>query len=60
MLEKPGAVVGASNLHMHAAMRGESLEAFRKTRDASGALCSVAGADTKLFDWDRKHTGAGS
>jgi gallate dioxygenase len=58
MLEKPGAVVGLSNLHVRAAITGGTLEAFRKTRDASGALCPVAGADAKLFDRDRKHTGA--
>ena len=32
MLEKLGAVVGASNLHIYAAMRGETLDEFRKTR----------------------------
>jgi hypothetical protein len=34
MLEKLGAVVGVSNLHIYAAMRGESLEDFQKTRNA--------------------------
>jgi hypothetical protein len=34
MLEKLGAVVGVSNLHIYAAMRGETLEEFRKTRNA--------------------------
>lgn len=33
-LEKLGAVLGVSNLHIYAAMRGESLEAFLKTRNA--------------------------
>lgn len=42
MLEKLGAVVGVSNLHIYAAMRGESLEDFQKTRNAPGALYSVA------------------
>jgi len=37
-------VVGVSNLHIYAAMRGESLEDFQKTRNAPGALYSVAGA----------------
>jgi gallate dioxygenase len=45
MLEKLGAVVGVSNLHIYAAMRGETLEAFQKTRNAPGALYSVAGTD---------------
>lgn len=43
LLEKLGAVSGVSNLHIYAAMRGESLEAFQKTRNAPGALYSVAG-----------------
>ena len=43
MLEKLGAVIGVSNLHIYAAMRGETLEAFQKTRNAPGALYSVAG-----------------
>jgi gallate dioxygenase len=47
MLEKLGAVVGASNLHIYAAMRGETLDEFRKTRNAPGALYSVAGSDAK-------------
>jgi gallate dioxygenase len=45
MLEKLGAVVGVSNLHIYAAMRGQSLEDFQKTRNAPGALYSVAGTD---------------
>jgi gallate dioxygenase len=44
MLEKLGAVVGASNLHIYAAMRGQTLEDFQKTRNAPGALYSVAGS----------------
>jgi gallate dioxygenase len=51
MLEKLGAVVGISNLHIYAAMRGESLEAFQKTRNAPGALYSVAGTDLKGVGW---------
>ena len=46
MLEKLGAVVGLSNLHIYAAMRGQSLEDFQKTRRAPGALYSVAGTDS--------------
>ena len=42
MLEKLGAVIGVSNLHIYAAMRGQSLEDFQKTRNAPGALYSVA------------------
>ncbi len=45
MLEKLGAVVGVSNLHIYAAMRGQSLEEFQKTRNAPSALYSVAGTD---------------
>jgi gallate dioxygenase len=45
MLEKLAAVVGVSNLHVYAAMRGESLEQFLGTRQAPGALYSVAGTD---------------
>ena len=35
VLEKLAAVVGVSNLHVYAAMRGESLEAFQQTRNAA-------------------------
>ena len=45
MLEKLGAAVGVSNLHIYAAMRGQTLEEFQKTRNAPGALYSVAGTD---------------
>ena len=34
MLEKLGTVVGVSNLHIYAAMRGQTLEEFQKTRNA--------------------------
>ena len=37
-------------------MRGESLEAFQRTRSAPGALYSVAGKEG-ILDWD-KSTGA--
>lgn len=46
MLEKLGAVVGVSNLHIYAAMRGQSLAEFQTTRNAPGALYSVAGTDS--------------
>ena len=52
MLEKLGAVVGVSNLHIYAAMRGETLEDFQKTRNAPGALYSVAGKDPQPLDWN--------
>ena len=41
MLEKLGAVVGVSNPHIYAAMRGQTLEEFQKTRNTN-ALYSVA------------------
>jgi gallate dioxygenase len=52
LLEKLGAVVGVSNLHIYAAMRGQSLEDFQKTRNAQ-VLYSVAG-DSKQMSWDKK------
>lgn len=54
MLEKLGAVVGVSNLHIYAAMRGQSLDEFQKTRNAPGALYSVAGKDSQPLAWDQK------
>jgi gallate dioxygenase len=53
MLEKLGAVLGVSNLHIYAAMRGQSLEDFQKTRNAPGALYSVAGKDGGNLAWDK-------
>ena len=54
MLEKLGAVVGVSNLHIYAAMRGESLEDFLETRKTK-ALYSVAGKEgTKDLAWDKE------
>jgi gallate dioxygenase len=50
VLEKLGAVVGVSNLHIYAAMRGQSLEDFQKTRNTQ-VLYSVAGQDAKKTDW---------
>jgi gallate dioxygenase len=41
LLEKLGAVIGTTNLHIYAAMRGQSLEEFQKTRNAQ-VLYSVA------------------
>ena len=51
MLEKLAAVIGTTNLHVYAAMRGESLEEFQKTRNAA-VLYSVAGDDEGKTDWD--------
>ena len=53
MLEKLGAVVGVSNLHIYAAMRGQTLEDFQKTRNAPGALYSVAGTDAGQQNWTK-------
>jgi gallate dioxygenase len=58
MLEKLGAVTGVSNLHIYAAMRGQSLEDFQRTRNAPGALYSVAGKDLGAVAWDRISTPA--
>jgi gallate dioxygenase len=52
LLEKLGAVVGVSNLHIYAAMRGETLKQFQATRNAPGALYSVAGKDAGALKWD--------
>ena len=52
VLEKLGAVVGVSNLHIYAAMRGQSLEEFQKTRNAPGALYSVAAAQPGALSWE--------
>ncbi|PFW61129.1 protocatechuate 3,4-dioxygenase, partial [Bacillus sp. AFS075960] len=52
LLEKLGAVTGVSNLHIYAAMRGESLEDFQRTRNAPGALYSVAGKSAGPLGWD--------
>jgi gallate dioxygenase len=52
MLEKLGAVIGVSNLHIYAAMRGQSLEDFQKTRNTK-ALYSVAGEGAKTTGWDQ-------
>lgn len=55
MLEKLGAVIGTTNLHIYAAMRGETLEEFQKTRNAQ-VLYSVAGSDAGKTDWDTERT----
>jgi len=53
LLEKLGAVVGVSNLHIYAAMRGQSLDDFQKTRNAQ-VLYSVAGDSNKMA-WEKKN-----
>ncbi len=53
MLEKLGAVLGVSNLHIYAAMRGQTLEEFQRTRNAPGALYSVAGTDAQSVAFDQ-------
>jgi gallate dioxygenase len=58
VLEKLGAVTGVSNLHIYAAMRGQNLEEFQKTRNTPGALYSVAGKETGKLDWDQKKPAA--
>jgi gallate dioxygenase len=52
LLEKLGAVVGVSNLHIYAAMRGETLKEFQRTRNTS-VLYSVAGKDVSKVTWDK-------
>lgn len=50
VLEKWGAVLGVSNLHIYAAMRGQTLAEFQQTRNAPGALYSVAGKVSARFE----------
>lgn len=59
LLEKLGAVIGVSNLHIYAAMRGETLEAFQQTRNTQ-ALYSVAGKDAGALGWDTPPAPAGN
>jgi gallate dioxygenase len=56
MLEKLGAATGVSNLHIYAAMRGQSLEEFQRTRNAPGALYSVAGKSAGNLSWDQQRS----
>jgi gallate dioxygenase len=46
LLEKLGAAVGTTNLHIYAAMRGQTLAEFQKTRNAQ-ITYSVAGQEPK-------------
>jgi len=52
LLEKLGAVIGVSSLHIYSAMRGQSLEEFMKTRNAQ-VLYSVTGKESEP-SWDKK------
>jgi gallate dioxygenase len=57
LLEKLGAVVGISNLHIYAAFRGETLQEFQKSRNAA-VLYSVAGKETVgQLGWDDEPKG---
>jgi gallate dioxygenase len=53
VLEKLAAVIGVSNLHVYAAMRGESLEDFLKTRNTQ-VLYSVSGKKEPAADVSAK------
>ena len=53
LLEKLGAVIGVSNPHIYASMRGLSLEDFQKTRNQQ-IQYSVAG-DSKQMGFDKKN-----
>jgi gallate dioxygenase len=52
VLEKLGAVLGVSNLHIYAAMRGEPLEQFMKTRNTQ-VMYSVSGDSNRGAGWNR-------
>jgi gallate dioxygenase len=52
LLEKMGAVIGVSNLHIYASMRGQTLDEFQQTRNAQ-VMYSVAG-DAKQMAWDKE------
>ncbi|MEP6961098.1 MAG: gallate dioxygenase [Acidobacteriota bacterium] len=55
MLEKLGAVVGVSNLHIYAAMRGQTLDDFQKTRNAQ-VLYGVGGNDPAKQTFEKPAT----
>ena len=53
VLEKLGAVVGVSNLHIYAGMRGQTLEEFQRTRNVAVQYSVVGGAGAqRLSDGD--------
>jgi len=51
MLEKLGAVVGVSNLHLCGDARTDA-RGVQQTRNAPGALYSVAGTDAGEQSWE--------
>ncbi len=53
MLEKLGAVVGVGNIDIYAAMRGQTVPEFQKTRNAA-VTYSVAGTDALPNSTDRR------
>jgi gallate dioxygenase len=53
MLEKLGAVVGVGNIDIYAAMRGQTVPEFQKTRNAA-VTYSVAGTDALPTSSDRQ------
>jgi gallate dioxygenase len=53
LLEKLGATIGVSNLHIYAAMRGESLEAFQATRNTKALYSVAGGSSAKNADWNK-------
>nr|WP_320133558.1 gallate dioxygenase [uncultured Holophaga sp.] len=57
VLEKLGALVGVSNLHIYAAMRGQPFEEFMKTRNAPSALYSVAAKSDDGPAWEKAQDG---
>jgi gallate dioxygenase len=52
MLEKLGAAVGVSNLHVYAAMRGESFEEFMKSRNTQVLYSVSGGSAAQTVAWD--------
>jgi len=50
VLEKMAAVIGVSNPHVYAAMRGEDLDTFQKTRKVAMQYSVAGGARAKELD----------
>ena len=57
LLEKMAAVVGTSNPHVYAHMRGQTLDDFQNTRTHK-VLYSVAGKDSGKLAWEKEKTPA--
>jgi gallate dioxygenase len=53
VLEKMAAVIGISNPEVYASMRGETLEAFMKTRKAAIRYSVAGGAQAQAIDGDK-------